>query len=140
MSLEVDLLRSSFERIKPQATEFVDKFYYNLFTDYPSTKPLFEETDMSVQKTKLLDALILVIQNLTSTSVLATALKQLGERHKRYGILPKHYPYVGNSLIKTFSEFRPKLTGPDWTPELQTAWLDAYSAIKNLMLEGAEAG
>lgn len=136
MSLQVDLLRSSFNKIKPQADEFVEKFYHNLFSDYPSTKPLFEQTDMSAQKKKLLDALVLVIQNLTSTSVLATALKQLGERHKRYGILPKHYPFVGNSLIKTFAEF----LGPDWTPDVQTAWLDAYGAIKDLMLQGAEAG
>ncbi|NEQ84039.1 MAG: flavohemoprotein, partial [Moorea sp. SIO2I5] len=39
MSLQVELLEESFEKIKPSATEFVASFYENLFTDYPAAQP-----------------------------------------------------------------------------------------------------
>lgn len=134
MSLEVQLLEESFEQIKPKADDFVNSFYDNLFGDYPAAQPLFSHTDMSAQKKKLLDSLVLVIQNLRKPDVLSAALKGLGARHVKYGALPEHYPLVGNSLLKTFGQY----LGDDWTPEVKQAWVDAYGAITELMLEGAD--
>jgi hypothetical protein len=48
--LQVELLESSFEKVKPQANEFVSSFYDNLFTDYPAAKPLFSHTNMAKQE------------------------------------------------------------------------------------------
>lgn len=45
--------------------------------------------------------------------VLENALKGLGTRHVKYGVLPQHYPMVGGALLKTFEA----LLGSDWTPE-----------------------
>ena len=59
MSLEVELLEESFEKVKPKKDEFVTSFYENLFTDYPAAKPLFGGTDMAAQKMKLLGSLVL---------------------------------------------------------------------------------
>lgn len=55
MSLQVELLEQSFEDIKPNADEFVNSFYNNLFTANPEAKPLFETTNMAEQKKKLLN-------------------------------------------------------------------------------------
>ena len=38
MSLQVELLEQSFEAIKPQADNFVNSFYDNLFTANPEAK------------------------------------------------------------------------------------------------------
>ena len=134
MSLQVQLLEESFEQIKPKADDFVDSFYDNLFTDYPAAKPLFANTDMAAQKKKLLDSLVLTVQNLRKPDVLSAALKGLGARHVKYGALPEHYPLVGNSLLKAFEQY----LGEAWTPEVKQAWVDAYGAITELMLEGAD--
>ena len=53
MSLQVELLEKSFEAIKPQANEFVNSFYDNLFTANPDAKPLFAGTNMAEQKKKI---------------------------------------------------------------------------------------
>lgn len=132
--LQVELLENSFEKIKPQANEFVGSFYNNLFTDYPAAKPLFEHTDMAKQQAMLLESLVFVVANLRQPGTLSSALKGLGARHMKYGALPEHYPLVGNSLIKTFQQY----LGDDWTPATQQAWVDAYGAITELMLEGAD--
>lgn len=134
MSLQVEKLENSFEKVKPQADAFVTSFYGNLFTDYPQAKPLFEETDMAKQGQKLLQSLVLVIENLRKPDVLGGALKGLGARHVQYGALPEHYPLVGNTLLKTFAEY----LGTEWTDDVQQAWVDAYGAITTIMLEGAD--
>ncbi|MEO1590999.1 MAG: globin domain-containing protein, partial [Cyanobacteria bacterium J06632_22] len=43
-------------------------------------------------------------------------------RHVKYGALPAHYPLVGNSLLKTLGQY----AGEAWTPELESAWAEAY--------------
>lgn len=134
MSLQVELLEQSFEKVKPQATEFVNSFYDNLFTDYPAAKPLFAHTNMAEQSKKLLQALVLVIENLRKPDVLSNTLQGLGARHVKYGALPEHYPLVGNTLLKTFEQY----LGSDWTPEVKDAWIGAYGAISEIMLDGAD--
>ncbi|MEO1620110.1 MAG: globin family protein [Cyanobacteria bacterium J06632_3] len=134
MSLKVELLEQSFELVKPKADEFVASFYNNLFTDYPASKPLFEHSDMAAQQKMLKGALVMVIENLRKPDVLSGALKGLGARHVKYGALPEHYPLVGNSLLKTLGQY----AGEAWTPDLEGSWTDAYGAITELMLEGAD--
>ena len=134
MSLNVELLEQSFELVKPRSDEFVASFYKNLFTDYPAAKPLFAHTEMKKQQQMLKGALVMVVENLRQPEILSKSLKGLGARHVKYGALPEHYPLVGNSLLKTLSQY----AGSAWTPELKAAWVDAYGAITELMLDGAD--
>ena len=85
MSLNVELLEQSFERIKPRAEEFVASFYENLFAAHPEVKPMFAETNMAKQRKHLLAALVLVVENLRKPEVLGDALKSLGAKHVGYG-------------------------------------------------------
>ncbi|MEB3267587.1 MAG: globin domain-containing protein, partial [Leptolyngbya sp.] len=132
--LQVELLESSFEKIKPQANAFIESFYSNLFADYPAAKPLFAHANMKEQGNKLLTSLVFVVENLRRPGELTDALKGLGARHVKYGALPEHYPLVGNTLLKTFEQY----LGSDWTPPTQQAWVDAYGLITAVMLDGAD--
>lgn len=132
--LKVDLLEQSFALVAPKADELVSTFYENLFTDYPDSRPLFEHTDMTKQKQMLKGGLVMVVENLRKPDVLSKALKGLGARHVKYGALPAHYPLVGNSLLKTLEQY----AGNAWTTDVKEAWVGAYGAITELMLEGAE--
>lgn len=134
MSLNAELLEKSFARVKPQEEKFANSFYDNLFADNPEAKPLFANTDMAKQKKMLFASLVLVIDNLRKPDVLTDALKGLGARHVKYGALPEHYPLVGGALLKTFESY----LGAEWTAEVKQAWVDAYGAITELMLSGAE--
>jgi len=133
-ALQIELLETSFEKVKPCANEFVASFYDNLFTDYPAAQPLFAHTNMKEQGHKLLMSLVFVIENLRQPGELTAALKGLGARHVKYGALPEHYPLVGNSLLKTFEQY----LGADWTADTKAAWVDAYGLITEVMLEGAD--
>ena len=134
MSLQVELLENSFDRIKPNANNFVASFYENLFTSNPEAKPLFEHTNMATQQKMLLSSLVMVVENLREPDVLDKALRGLGARHVKYGALPKHYPLVGGALLATFEQY----LQDKWTPEVKQAWIDAYDAISKIMLDGAD--
>lgn len=133
-ALQVELLESSFEKVKPHANEFVASFYNNLFTDYPAAQPLFAHSNMKEQGNKLLTSLVFVVENLRKPGALTEALKGLGARHVKYGALPEHYPLVGNTLLKTFEQY----LGNDWTSDTKQAWVNAYGVITEVMLEGAD--
>ncbi len=134
MPLKIELLESSFSQIKAQETEFKTHFYTNLFADYPEVKLLFSNTHMEKQAKQLFKSLVLVVENLHSPDVLTQTLKGLGIRHIHYGVLPKHYPMVGSTLLKTFSICLESA----WTPDIEQAWNEAYAVVTELMLSGAE--
>ncbi|MEG4574084.1 pentapeptide repeat-containing protein [Microcoleus sp. N3A4] len=133
MSLNVELLEQSFEKIKPRADEFAASFYEKLFTTHPELKPLFATTDMAKQQKKLIKALVLVVENIRSPEALEPVLNALGGRHIGYGVIPKYYSPVGEALLSAFEQSLQQ----DWTPEVKLAWTDAYRAITDLMLKGA---
>ncbi|MTJ12270.1 flavohemoprotein [Anabaena sp. UHCC 0187] len=133
MSLNVEVLEQSFEKIKPHADKFAASFYENLFQAHPEVKPLFTKTDMKKQETMLLKALVLVVENLRNPEALSPVLNALGARHVGYGAIPKYYEPVGKALLITFEQY----LAEDWTPEIKQAWLDAYGVITTLMLKGA---
>jgi hemoglobin-like flavoprotein len=134
MSLNVELLESSFAQIKDRQTEFTEYFYTNLLTDYPEVQPLFANIHMQEQQKKLFQSLVLTVDNLSKPDILTDALKGLGTRHVKYGVLPEHYPMVGSSLLKTFATCLQSA----WTPNIEQAWIEAYGAITQLMLDGAD--
>ncbi|MBD2629335.1 pentapeptide repeat-containing protein [Trichormus variabilis] len=131
--LPIEILVNSFEKVKPRANEFAASFYDNLFKAHPEVKPLFTHTDMGSQEKKLINSLVLVVENLRNPEALEPVLKALGGRHIGYGVVPKYYRPVGEALLLAFEQY----LGEDWTPEVKKAWLDAYRAITTLMLKGA---
>jgi len=134
MGLNVELLESSFELLKPQAEALVERFYERLFEKYPAVQPMFAHASMSEQKKKLLASLVLVIQNLRKPDALIPALKQLGARHVAYGTRPEHYGAVAETLLSVMAE----LAGAAWTTDLHQAWSDALNTVATIMLEGAQ--
>jgi hemoglobin-like flavoprotein len=134
MTLNIELLESSFDKIRPQALEFSAYFYQALFEHYPELNKMFKEVDQAAMEKKLIASLALIVENLRNPIELTSALKSLGARHVKIGTVPEHYPMIGNILIYTFSQY----LGEDWTLELATAWEEAYNLIADLMLSGAE--
>ena len=130
--LEADLLENSYNQIKPNADSFAASFYKNLFTMYPQTQPLFANVNMQTQQQMLWSALTLIVRNLRKPELFKQTLQSLGCRHLRYGAAKEHYPLVKEALLKTFQDYLQE----EWTPEMRKAWIQAYDAIAEIMLQG----
>ena len=133
MSLNVNLLRQSFEVVASANPKFVSRFYEILFERYPQARPLFPQNGMARQVEMLTQALVAVLDHLEDAPWLQDTLGALGAKHVGYGVTREMYDWVGASLLATLAE----VAGPAWTPELQGAWGEAYGAIVSLMLARA---
>jgi len=89
--------------------------------------------DMQEQRRKLLTALALVVRSLHSPEKILNPVRQLAVKHVDYGVRPEHYTYVGNALLRTLK----KGLGPDFTPELSDAWVEAFRMLAKVMKEAA---
>ena len=134
MTVQGELLESSFQAVVLHGEAFVAAFYERLFTRFPETRVLFAATDMSELRKKLQQTLALIVQHLQHPEVLGGMLEELGQRHVTYGIRPEHYPLVGTALLETFADF----LGKHWTQEHHDAWVKGYEAVSSLMLKGAQ--
>jgi methyl-accepting chemotaxis protein len=135
MTLQVDLLETSFDLIAPEGDRLMDTFYSRLFATAPAVKPLFANADLRKQKAMLLGALVLVRKSLRDLDRIVPSLRALGARHVGYGAQPAHYAVVGEVLLASMAE----VAGDAWRPEYETAWADAYGLVAGVMLEGQAA-
>ncbi|MDA0351722.1 MAG: chemotaxis protein CheW [Chloroflexi bacterium] len=133
LGLNIELLEQSFELVKPRAEELVALFYEKLFEQHPAVVPLFDRTNMSAQRGKLLSALATVIASLRSPEALVPHLQEMGRRHVGYGAVPAHYEAVGTVLIETIGE----IAGDLWSNELRDVWSDAITLVASVMIDAA---
>ncbi len=134
MTLDIQLLETSFAKIKGREIKFSASFYQKLFVVHPELNSLFANVELAAQEQKLMASLAIIIENLRNPEQLTLALKSLGAYHHEVGTIPEHYPFVGQALLETFAEY----LGDEWTKKTEQAWLDAYNLISEIMLEGAK--
>jgi NAD(P)H-flavin reductase/hemoglobin-like flavoprotein len=130
----VAIIRSSFEAVAPRADELTQLFYGWLFRIAPETRELFPVT-MELQRTRLLRALIHVVQMVDRPDELSIFLRQLGRDHRKFGVIGEHYDRVGEALLGALGE----IAGPLWTAEVKNAWIGAYGVVSQAMRDAADA-
>ena len=129
---QIDLVQTSFSKVKPIADTAAEIFYGRLFEIAPAVRPFFPE-DLSAQGKKLMAALGAVVAGLKAPDKVIPVLEELAVRHKDYGTEAVHYPVVGEALIWTLE----KGLGPDFTPDVKDAWVGAYTLISSVMTNAA---
>jgi NAD(P)H-flavin reductase/hemoglobin-like flavoprotein len=120
--------------VEPRAHELGRHFYATLFRIAPETRDLFP-VNMEVQRSRLLRALVHVVQMVDQPDDLVPFLEQLGRDHRKFGVLAQHYDAVGAALLGTIALH----AGAAWTPEVQKAWTDAYGIVAGAMITAAQA-
>jgi len=131
-TIQIALVRNSFAKVQPIATDAAALFYANLFAADPSLRALFRG-DMAHQGQRLMSMLGSALQLLDRPAALVPVLRNLGARHAGYRVLPTHYDMVGAALLKTLEQG----LGDTFTAETRAAWVDLYAVIARTMLEGA---
>ena len=94
----VEIIRTSFALVEPRAEELGRYFYATLFSQAPETRALFP-VNMEVQRSRLLRALVHVVQMVDQPDELVPFLEQLGRDHRKFGVFAEHYDAVGDALL-----------------------------------------
>ncbi|WTD55253.1 FAD-binding oxidoreductase [Streptosporangium sp. NBC_01639] len=134
MSLNPRLVKESFAIVEPVADKAAAYFYGRLFAESPHLRGMFPPA-MDIQRDRLFSALTRIVWSLDSPDSLSSFLGQLGRDHRKYGVIAEHYTAVGNALLATVRRFAAEI----WTTEIEAAWVAAYTAAANLMIDSAES-
>ena len=129
---QTPLVLQSFPKVAPISEAVSVLFYDRLFEVAPSVRAMFPE-DMTEQRKKLMGMLAAVVSGLSNLETILPAASALAKRHVAYGAKAEHYPVVGATLLWTLE----KGLGEAWTPELDTAWTDAYGVLSGYMMSEA---
>ena len=129
---QVKLVQQSFAQVAPIADKAAEIFYGRLFEIAPAVKPLFHG-DLTQQRRKLMAALAAVVAGLSNLPSVLPVASALAKRHVGYGAQPEHYSAVGEALLWTLA----RGLGPQWTPEVATAWTSAYATLSSFMIAEA---
>lgn len=129
---EIDLIRSSAEKMAELNVTATNLFYANLFKEVPEIRVLFPD-EMFDQSEKLWASIVMVVESVDDLTEIVPALRDLGARHIAYGAEPEHYGVVSRVLIETIKT----LMAEDWTPEHQATWVKAMGIVVETMLSGA---
>lgn len=137
MSLDVRLLRESFDQVVERSPFVTRRFYAILFERYPVTRAMFSPSPAGLtrQERMLTDALAAVLEHLEDGPWLEETLFALGKKHVQYGVRDEMYDWVGECLLAALAE----AAADQWTAQHAAAWTAAFLAIRDFMLAGAHA-
>lgn len=130
----VRLVRESFAVVEPQADQVAKHFYATLFSIAPATREMFP-VNMEVQRSRLLRALVHIVQMVDRPDDLLPFLRQLGRDHRKFGVIASHFEAVGMALLAGVKQYAKAA----WTDEVERAWAEAYTIMARAMLESVTA-
>jgi NAD(P)H-flavin reductase/hemoglobin-like flavoprotein len=130
----VRLVRDSWAVVEPNLNRVAEFFYATLFSIAPAARELFP-INMQVQRSRLLRALVHVVQMVDRPDDLIPFLRQLGRDHRKFGVVASHYEAVGMALLAGVKQY----AGRAWTDEVERAWAEAYTIMARAMLEASNA-
>lgn len=107
--------------------EFAARFYERLFAAAPQTEGMF--SDVASQQRKLTDELAAMVTMLIDLDSLDVRARDLGERHRGYGVKAAHYRLAREVMVATLHD----VLEDGFGPEQEAAWNRATSLITELM-------
>jgi hemoglobin-like flavoprotein len=128
------LVVETWGRVERDAERAAATFYARLFEIDPSTRPLFDATDMRVQSWKFTLMLGQIVRQLDSPSLLVKNVAASARRHVGYNVRNSQYDTAGEALLWTLEQ----LLGAGFTPEVRAAWSEAYTLTASIMRRASE--
>jgi hemoglobin-like flavoprotein len=129
---QIELVQASWRLVIPIEDTAAVLFYNRLFELDPSLRKMFRG-NMQQQGHRLMTMLGYAVAGLSQLDVLVPALRDLGRRHRGYGVAAAHYEMVGSAFLWTLE----KGLGAAFTPEVKDAWAAVYGVMASTMQEAA---
>lgn len=126
---DITLVEHNFAVLMSFSDALAERFYQRLFAEYPAIMPLFKSVTIEGQHKKLLASMVLLIQHLRDSEMIADYLQGLGVRHQQYGVEAAHYEMFIENWLSVISEFADQ----EWDEELQQAWKNVLEYVAELM-------
>ena len=130
---QIDLVRKSFDALWPFRRRLAEQFYGRFFELAPDTRRLFPD-DMEKQQLKLMDTIAAIVGTLDQREIFQSIISHTGRKHAEFGVQKSHFVAFGDALIWGLQ----RQFGPEFTPEMQQAWIVLYDAIQAERMRAAK--
>ena len=131
---QIELIRTSWAAVEPDADNLSSMFYERLFELDPVVRRLFGKTDMTAQGRIVTQTFKVIVASLDDFEAIVPFIQALGRVHARYGVRDEHYDTVGASLMWTLD----RMLGAGFDHETADAWATAYDALATVMIAAAD--
>lgn len=132
----VAIVKATVPALQAHGLAITQTMYGHLFRD-EEIRDLFNQSHQGEggsQPKALAGAVLAYAQNIDNLGVLGPAVERIAQKHAGLNILPEHYPYVANALLKAIAE----VLGEAATDDILKAWGEAYWFLAELLI-GREA-
>jgi hemoglobin-like flavoprotein len=127
---QIQLVRSSFQKLAAIPERAGEIFYQRLFELDPNARQLFWG-NLQHQGTVLFLMLDMIVKSLDIQDKIVPIIFDLGKRHAMYGVRDRDYQPFEQALIDTLSS----IIGDDLTPDVRNAWHAAFAFLTDIMRE-----
>ncbi|WP_274307486.1 NO-inducible flavohemoprotein [Solibacillus daqui] len=132
----IDVIKSTVPVLEVHGETITKTFYHNLFRDNPTLLNIFNHTNQSKgrQQTALANTVYAAAQHIDNLEPIVPVVVQIAHKHVSLGVLPEHYPIVGQYLLGAIKE----VLGDAATDEIIDAWAKAYGVIADIFISVEE--
>ncbi|SFL65042.1 nitric oxide dioxygenase [Paenibacillus sp. 1_12] len=128
----IAIIKSTVQVLEVHGTEITTTFYQSLFNAHPELLNLFNHANQKQgkQQAALANAVYAAALHIDRLEAILPVVKQIAHKHRSLGILPEHYPIVGQHLLGAIKT----VLGDAATDDMIGAWGEAYGVIADAFI------
>lgn len=128
----IDIIKSTVPVLEQHGVAITKTFYSNLFQKHPELLNYFNRANQARgrQQTALANTVLAAAKYIDNLQAIVPAVMQIAHKHRGLGILPEHYPVVGEGLLAAIKE----VLGDAATDDIINAWAEAYGVIADVFI------
>ncbi|MBG9455523.1 dihydropteridine reductase [Lysinibacillus sphaericus] len=132
----VQIIKATVPVLEVHGVEITKTFYKNMFQAHPELLNIFNHTNQEKgrQQTALANTVYAAAVHIENLEAILPAVMLIAHKHRSLGILPEHYPIVGENLLKAIKE----VLGDAATDDIINAWAEAYGVIADIFIQVEE--
>lgn len=127
-----EVIKSTVPVLESHGEAITTRFYERLFASRPELLNIFNQANQRQgrQQAALANAVYAAAVHIDDLEEILPTVRQIGHKHRALGVLPEHYPIVGENLLGAISE----VLGEAATDEILDAWGQAYGVIADAFI------
>jgi nitric oxide dioxygenase len=132
----IRLIQESVPLLREYGHKITANFYKRMFNEHPELLNIFNHANQRKghQQQALANAVYAAAANITQLEQILPTVKHIAHKHRSIGVLPEHYPIVGQNLLLAMRDvLQDKLTEP-----MLNAWQETYGVIADLFIQMEE--
>lgn len=132
----IDIIKSTVPVLEQHGVTITKTFYKNMLGENPQLLNYFNRANQAQgrQQTALANTVYAAAKYIDNLQAVVPVVMQIAHKHRGLGILPEHYPIVGENLLRAIKE----VLGDAATDDIINAWAEAYGVIADVFISVEE--